>query len=114
MQANCCFIGWQKKDIYRYGISPNKLGDYFMAGKPVLHAVAAGNDPVAEAKAGLSVEPYNPHQLDRSLRELISMGSEGRNRMGARGRQYALETLEWSVLGKRYENLCQSLIEKSS
>jgi len=85
-----------------------------MAGKPVLHAVCAGNDPVSEAAAGISTEPYNPKQLDESLREFITMGEEGRNRMGARGRQYALDNLEWSVLGHRYEVLCQSLIGEKS
>jgi len=114
LQADCCFIGWQKKPIYQYGISPNKLGDYFMAGKPVLHAVWAGNDPVSEAAAGISTEPYNPEELDDSLRKFISMGEEGRNRMGARGRQYALENLEWAVLGHRYEVLCRSLLEEKS
>lgn len=112
LQADCCFIGWQKKNIYRYGISPNKLGDYFMAGKPVLHAVVAGNDPVAEANAGYSMEPYNPIQLDQSIRKLINMGPEGRSRMGARGKHYALENIEWSILGRRYEMLLRLLMEQ--
>lgn len=110
-QADGCFIGWQKKDIYRYGISPNKLGDYFMAGKPVLHAVVAGNDPVAEAGAGLSMEPYQPEQLDMALRRFVSLGEEGRRWMGAQGKRYAMEKLDWNLLGTRYMELCRSLVE---
>jgi len=111
LQADACFIGWQKKNIYRFGISPNKIGDYFMAGKPVVHAVEASNDPVAEVGAGITVEPYNPVQLDHAIRQLIAMGSEERNRIGESGKKYALENLEWSILGKRYADLCQKLLK---
>jgi glycosyltransferase involved in cell wall biosynthesis len=110
LQADACFIGWERKNIYRFGISPNKIGDYFMAGKPVVHAVEASNNPVAEAGAGITVEPYNPVELDQAIRRLIAMGSEERNRLGERGKKYAVENLEWAILGKRYADLCLRLL----
>jgi hypothetical protein len=51
------YIGWQRVPIYRFGIAPNKLMDYLMARCAVLHSVEAGNDPGAEAGAGLTVPP---------------------------------------------------------
>ena len=56
-RIDIAYIGWQRVPIYRFGIAPNKLMDYMMAGVPVLHSVDAGNDPVAEAGCGLTVAP---------------------------------------------------------
>jgi len=108
-QADVCFIGWQKKEIYKYGISPNKMCDYFMSGKPILHAIDAPDDPVARAKAGISVEPYSPHKLNAALNAFCSMPAAEREAMGQRGKQYALKHLEWSVIGKKYYELCAQL-----
>ncbi len=113
-QSDICFIGWHPAEVYQYGISPNKIGDYFMAGKPIVHAVRAANDPVKEARAGISVEPYNPHQLDQALREFAAMKKEDREEIGARGRRYALENLEWSILGRQYVQLCELLVKNNS
>ena len=98
--SDVCFMGWQKKNIYRFGISPNKLGDYFMSEKPVIHAVCAGNDPVKEAGAGISVDPYNPPQLDAALKKLLRASPEELSIMGKNGRRYALEKLDWEFLVK--------------
>ena len=54
------WLGWQRVPIYRFGIAPNKLMDYMMGRCAVLHSVAAGNDPVAEAGCGLTVPPQSP------------------------------------------------------
>ena len=61
------YIGWQRTPIYRFGIAPNKLIDYLMAGRAVLHSVEAGNDPVAEAGAGLTVAPEDPQAVADGL-----------------------------------------------
>jgi len=109
-QADVCFIGWQDKPIYRCGISANKLFEYLMSGTPVLHAVSRCADPVQIAGAGISVPPYRPAELDGALRKLAAMTPAERNAMGARGREYVLKHHEWSILGRRYAELCERLI----
>ena len=109
--ADVCFIGSHKKEIYRFGTSPNKLGDYFMSAKPVLSALdTSGNDIVREARAGISVEPYNARELEDALQRLCSMTPEDKKSMGMNGRQYALENFDWEILGRRYVDICSSLI----
>jgi glycosyltransferase involved in cell wall biosynthesis len=111
-RADVCFLGWQKSNIYKYGISPNKICDYFMSGKPILHALDSFDDPVMKANAGISVKPYHPYQLKEALDTFCNMSEAERKRMGQKGKQYALKHLEWSVIGRKYYDLCTSLVEE--
>jgi glycosyltransferase involved in cell wall biosynthesis len=96
------FIGWQRVPIYRFGIAPNKLMDYMMAGCAVLHAVEAGNDPVAEAGAGLTVAPESPEAVADGLQRLAALDAADRHAMGDRGRAFVLAHHTYPVLARRF------------
>jgi glycosyltransferase involved in cell wall biosynthesis len=96
------YIGWQRVPIYRFGIAPNKLMDYMMAGKPVLHAVEAGNDPVGEARCGLTVAPQDAQAIATGLRRLAATPAKEREAMGQRGRQFVLRHHSYPVLAQRF------------
>ncbi|MFG6456945.1 glycosyltransferase family 4 protein [Roseateles sp. BYS96W] len=96
------YIGWQRTPIYRFGIAPNKLIDYLMAGRAVLHSVEAGNDPVAEAGAGLTVAPEDAEAVAAGLRQLAALTPAERAAMGARGRAFAMERHAFPVLAERF------------
>lgn len=102
------YIGWHRHPLYRFGIAPNKLMDYMMAARPVLHAVEAGNDPVREARCGLSVTPDDTHAVVEGIRTLLSLSSEERHAMGQRGKAFVLENLTYPVLGQRFLAACQT------
>ena len=101
-QVDIAYIGWQRVPIYRYGIAPNKLMDYMMAGRAVLHSVEAGNDPVAEAGCGLTVAPESPAALADGLRRLAALPAEERAAMGERGRRFVLAHHTYPVLAQRF------------
>lgn len=96
------YIGWQQVPIYRFGIAPNKLMDYMMAGVPVLHSVDAGNDPVAEAGCGLTVSPEAPAAVAAGLRQLAALNDDERRAMGQRGRAYVRARHSYAVLAQRF------------
>jgi glycosyltransferase involved in cell wall biosynthesis len=96
------FIGAKDKPIYDHGISPNKIVDYMMAELPVICAINAGNDLVADAQSGFSVPP-NDHQLLASvIIDLIYLGDEGRVQIGKRGKQHVLQNYSYDVLANRF------------
>lgn len=96
------YIGWQRTPIYRFGIAPNKLMDYMMAQRPVLHSVEAGNDPVAEADAGLTVPPEDAQAVAEGVQRLAALPTEARAAMGRRGREFVLANHTYPVLAQRF------------
>ncbi len=100
--VDIAFIGWQRVPIYRFGIAPNKLMDYMMARCAVLHAVEAGNDPVAEAQAGLTVAPESASALAQGLLTLAALPAQERHAMGERGRRFVMEQHTYPVLAQRF------------
>ncbi len=100
--VDIAYIGWQRVPSYRFGIAPNKLMDYMMAGCAVLHSVEAGNDPVADAGCGLTVPPQDAHAVADGLRCLAAMPQHERRAMGLRGRAYVQAHHTYPVLAERF------------
>jgi glycosyltransferase involved in cell wall biosynthesis len=96
------FIGWQRVPIYRFGIAPNKLMDYMMAGKAVLHSVEAGNDPVAESGCGITVKPEDAQAIADGLRQLAAKSAKERRTMGEFGRAFVMQHHSYPVLAARF------------
>lgn len=101
-QIDVAYIGWQRVPLYRFGIAPNKLMDYMMAGCVVLHSVEAGNDPVAEAGCGLTVPPMDPPTIARGLQQLLRLPPHQRQAMGQAGRAHVRAHHAYEVLAQRF------------
>ena len=102
--VDIAYIGWHPNPLYRFGISPNKLMDYMMAGKPVVHSVSAGNDPVTEAGCGITVPPGDIVAVVDAVLELAAMSQSARNCMGQAGKTAILQNQTYKVLAKRFLN----------
>ncbi len=96
------YIGWQRTPIYRFGIAPNKLMDYMMGRCPVLHSVEAGNDPVAEAGAGITVAPESAAAVADGLLRLAALPLAERQAMGRRGHDFVRAHHTYPVLAERF------------
>lgn len=100
--ADIAYIGLQRVPIFRFGIAPNKLMDYMMGGCAVLCAIDAGNDPVAEAGCGLTVQAESASAIADGLRRLAALAPAERAAMGARGRDYIRKHHDWPALARRF------------
>lgn len=101
-RMDALYIGFRRSPLYRFGVSPNKLMDYMMSGKPVINALEAGNDPIAESGGGLSIPPEHPEAVADAVRKLWSMSEAERRRMGERAKRYVLEKHDYRVLAGRF------------
>jgi len=96
------YIGWKKQPLYRFGISPNKIMDYMMAGLPILHSVEAGNDPVAECGCGITVPPEDPGAIAEAILKFSNINKTERTKMGLLGRYFVLQNYTYSVLASKF------------
>jgi len=101
-EMDILYIGWENSPLYRFGISPNKLFDYMMSAKPIIHAVEAANDPVAESGCGISVSPENPVAIAEAIKKLFFMSAVERKEMGMKGREYVKINHDYKILAKRF------------
>ncbi|WP_099142343.1 glycosyltransferase family 4 protein [Xenorhabdus kozodoii] len=103
------YIGANKTPIYRFGISPNKLMDYMMAENVILSSIQAGNDPVADAACGLTVEAESSKAIADGLIKLSEYSLEEKQQMGKNGRDYVLNNHNYSVLADKFLQVMKKL-----
>ena len=89
---------------------PNKLGEYMMAGIPVI----ASNFPlwkeiVEGNECGICVDPTKPEEIARAVKYLIDYPEESR-RMGENGRKAVLEKYNWEIESKKLLKLYNKLL----
>jgi glycosyltransferase involved in cell wall biosynthesis len=96
--------------ISRYGISPNKLYDFFAAGRPIIYASSAMNNPVAEAEAGLSIAAGNPEALAEAMLKLANLPLADRQAMGRRGRAYVEANHSFNALAAKLADILTSVV----
>jgi len=106
------YIGMASVPLFRFGVSPNKLMDYMMAAKPVIHAIEAGNNLVAESGCGLSCPPEDPQAIADAVRQMTRMSSAERETMGRLGKTYVEQRHSFAVLGQKFLELMDT--EKQS
>lgn len=89
--------------LFRYGISFNKLFDYFAAGKPVLCDFASSYNPAVIMKVGIEVADASSESTARAIDDFASMDSQTY-------RQYCQNALAASSV-YNFENLTQKLLD---
>ena len=103
--ADAFILHLRRMPSFKFGVSPNKLFDYLLAGRPVIYAVEASNDPVRDAKAGVSIRSEDPKALAEAIIALANASAGERQAMGERGYQYVCENNDWAVLCERLEEV---------
>ncbi len=104
-----CFISLKKEKVFQFGVSPTKLFDYMYAGKSILFAINAGNDPVQEAKCGISINAEDSSAIAKSVVRFYGMTKKERNQLGRNGREYVIKNNSYEYLAKKYLELFEKV-----
>lgn len=99
--ADCGYLGAPKQNLYKYGVSTNKIVDYMLAELPVFNATEAGNNTINEINAGYTIEPSNPKMLANKLKSFYDLSSTQKKIMGENGRSFVLANLSYADLSSQ-------------
>ena len=94
---------------YKYGLSPNKLFDYFAAGMPVLIS-SQGPTVVDEANAGIRYRPGDPEAVADAVIRMVRTPADELAEMGERGRELARTKYSVAAVTDQYEDLLRAVV----
>ena len=101
-----CFIGLKKENLFKYGVSPNKLFDYMYSGKPVIYAIDSGDINVVDiANCGVSVEAENVESITSGILKIHTMSVINQLQLGENGKNYVLKNFTYDKLAQFYKKL---------
>ena len=110
-RANLNFAHNSFTYLFNYGISFNKLFDYFAAGQPILCDFPCRYNPVIIYGAGIEVRDTQPQEIAAVIGQLSELPAEQRRLMGANARR-AAEDYDFKHLTDKLIAVIESIPEK--
>jgi len=103
-----CYIGSNKGNVYKFGVSSNKLFDYMYSSTPIIDAMNTSKSIVELANCGISVECENSDEIKNAILKIYNMSVEERNQLGANGKEYVLKNFTYEQLAKKYIEIIEA------
>lgn len=88
--------------LSEYGESANKIRDYMMAAKPIIHCSRGDNDIVALSGCGFIFRHGEEDKIANKIIELSNMSKDETSEIGEKGRSYILHKLTYPLLAARF------------
>jgi glycosyltransferase involved in cell wall biosynthesis len=93
--------------LFKFGVSPQKLVDYMLAGKPIIMSYTGYKTIVDEANCGSVVEAGNVTKLVDTFIRYSNYSKENLEEIGQNGKNYLLNNLSWKKIAQQYQTLFQ-------
>jgi len=100
---------WQDKNLYKFGVSPNKWIDYMYSAKPIIVSYNGYKSIINEAKCGEFIPANNVKLLTEKIVEYSKKDKTELKKIGENGKKYLEKNLSYFVLSKKYIDIFNSL-----
>lgn len=88
--------------LSEYGESANKIRDYMMAAKPIIHCSRVDNDIVSLSGCGFIFRHGEVDMIANKINELSKMDKEKISEIGQKGKSYILQKLTYPLLAAKF------------
>ena len=96
------YVGLSNSRVFSYGTGSTKINDYMVAGKPIVSAMGAPDNPVALSGAGFVCPPEDSAAVADALRRILAMPPHEREALGNRGRTWIRTYRRNSLLAQQF------------
>jgi len=110
MQSDLLYVGLLDSPLYRYGISLNKIFDYLASTTPIIFASNAYNNPIEEAKAGITISPENTQSLVEAILKYNALPKNQLQKNHKHVFQFVEKNYSIQTLTTKLETLLKGLI----
>lgn len=102
-KADYCITDICSADLFKYGISPNKMFDYLGAQKPIISGMKCNYDIIDSKGLGITIKSENGEGIVEALFSLVLMSEADKKQMQ--------ERISKAVVEFDFENLTKNLME---
>jgi glycosyltransferase involved in cell wall biosynthesis len=104
-RCDLLYFSVRSSEVWKYGMSLNKVVDYMLAGKPIVASYSGYPSMINEAKCGSFIEPENVSVLRDEIIRYAKLPEIEREQIGLRGREWILRNRSYSTLADTYRNI---------
>jgi hypothetical protein len=110
--ADICYVGFLKNKLYGYGVSANKIWDYMMSSKPIILSIDSCNDPVSDARCGVTVKTHKQKDLVAAIDSLASISPKDLQQLGMNGKAYVIKNNSYDKISEDAINIFHTALNK--
>ena len=109
-QADCLYVALPNLRIFKYGVSPNKLFEYMLVGKPVLYGINSGKyDPIESEGIGKKIRIGDPQNLAASIEKLSALTVDELDQIRLRSIKVLKRSYLYDDIATRMFSICEKL-----
>lgn len=101
-EMDLLYLGWQDTNLYQYGVSPNKIFDYMLAGKPILESGGAPKSLITLAQSGENCLAANANSIAQAILSLDDAPKEKLDQLGKNAYDYVINYHHYLKLSDKY------------
>ncbi len=103
------FLGAENKDLYKYGVSANKIYDYMYASKPILMMGNIDDTDIEQSNCGKVIKSYDILEANEAVNYFYNISEEDRLLYGLRGKEFVIKYRTYEYLSKMYSEIFNKL-----
>lgn len=93
-KMDVAYIGLKDSEVFKWGVSPTKINDYFLACCPIIYAVNDGDTPFENENCMVRCSPSSKEELIDAMVFFREMSFYNRKKMGENGMNWLMKNMD--------------------